>query len=100
MFHGLAVLLIVLLGVGAACASAAETHAILKGTVVAVDPDRGAFALQQGDGTRSTLRADPAFLRDLRVGESLEVVVDGTTARLFARPTSPGPEAQEGRRSS
>lgn len=100
MFHGLAVLLIVLLGVGAACASPADTPTTFKDIVVAVGPNGGAFTLQHSDGNRPTRRADPALLRDLRVGEPVQAVAEGTTVRLLAHPGAPGPEAQEGRRSS
>ncbi len=56
---------------------------LLVGIVVVVDPARGTLTLKHADETRSHLNAHPDVLRDVRIGDPVQAVVEGTTVRML-----------------
>jgi hypothetical protein len=65
--------------------STAPPPTILWGRVLDVEPNQGRLVLGHEDGTTTDLVASPRLLRLIRVGETVQAVVDGAVVR-FVEP--------------
>lgn len=50
---------------------------------MALDHSLGTLSLMEPDGGRIEFHADPAILRGLRIGDPVQVLVEGTTIRVL-----------------
>ena len=62
---------------------APDLPTILLGVAVAVGLDTGMLTLVLAEGTRSRFAARPIFLRAVRLGAPVQVVVEGTSVRAL-----------------
>ena len=56
---------------------------VMLGIVVALQQDTGVLVLRHGDGSRSQLHAPARLLDNVKVGDPVQAVVEGTTVQTL-----------------